>query len=97
MHSIHSVTALEIVAPYILRVGFEDATSQVIDFSPLLTGELYGPLADRALFEQVRVDPEAKTLVWPNGADLDPATLHDWPRQAPELAARARRWRGPVA
>jgi hypothetical protein len=92
MHAIHSVTAFEIVSPYTLRVGFEDATFQVIDFSPLLTGRLYGPLADRALFQQVQVDPEAKTLVWPNGADFDPATLHDWPRQAPELAARVRLW-----
>jgi hypothetical protein len=92
VHPIHSVTALEVVAPYTLRVGFEDATSRVIDFAPLLTGELYGPLADRALFEQVRIDPDARTLVWPNGADFDPATLHDWPRYVAALTGMARRW-----
>jgi len=92
VHPIHSVTALEVVAPYTLRVGFEDKTSRVIDFAPLLTGELYGPLADRSLFEQVRIDPEAKTLVWPNGADFDPTTLHDWPRHAEPLKRLARRW-----
>jgi hypothetical protein len=36
-----------------------------------------GPLRDQALFRQVRLDSEVHTLVWPNGADFDPATLHD--------------------
>src|SRR5262245_40051469 len=92
MHPIHSVTSFERVAPYTLRVGFADATSRVIDFSPLLRGDLYGPLADQTLFEQVRIDPAARTLGWPNGADFDPATLHNWPQHAEPLAARAREW-----
>jgi hypothetical protein len=31
-------------------------------------------------------------LVWPNGADFDPATLHDWPQYAEALIARAQEW-----
>lgn len=34
------------------------------------------PLADPAFFRAVRVDPEAGTVVWPNGGDLDPGVLH---------------------
>jgi hypothetical protein len=45
-----------------------------------------------ALFNQARIDPEVHTLVWPNGADFDPATLHDWPKHAEALATRARQW-----
>jgi hypothetical protein len=37
---------VEIVGPYRLRVGFEDATEQVIDFLPVLFGEMYEPLRD---------------------------------------------------
>jgi hypothetical protein len=44
------------------------------------------------LFSQVRIDPEVHTLVWPNGADFDPATLHDWPVYERELRERAGRW-----
>lgn len=51
-HPIYSVTTVEILEPYTLRVGFDDSTSQVIDFGPVLEGELLGPLRDLGLFEQ---------------------------------------------
>lgn len=92
VHQIHTVAGFERVAPFTLRVRFEDGTSQVIDFRPVLFGELFGPLADSCLFDEVRLDEEARTLVWPNGADFDPATLYDWPVEGPRLAALARSW-----
>ncbi len=91
-HSIHFITALEIVGPYALRLTFEDGAVRVIDFEPLLRGELYGPLRDPSLFNSVRIDPEVRTLVWPNGADFDPATLYDWSIYSPALIARAQEW-----
>jgi Protein of unknown function (DUF2442) len=92
IHPIYCVQAFEIVSAYSLRVRFDDGAEQVINFQPVLAGELYGPLRDLSLFNQVRIDPEVHTLVWPNGADFDPATLHDWPQYIQELAARAKRW-----
>jgi hypothetical protein len=92
IHPIYRVVSFEIVAPYTLRVGFDDDTSQVIDFEPVLEGELYGPLRDLSFFNQVQIDPEVQTLVWPNGADFDPATLHDWPEYVESMKALARRW-----
>ena len=91
-HEIHRVVSFEEVAPFTLRVRFEDGTSQVIDFYPVLKGELYGPLSDASLFGQVRIDPEVHTLVWPNGADFDPAILHDWPESGPALKRLAEKW-----
>jgi hypothetical protein len=91
-HRIYRVVEFEIVAAYILRVRFDDGSQQTIDFRPVLGGELFRPLRELAFFNQVRIDPEAHTLVWPNGADFDPATLHDWPQYATALADRVRRW-----
>ena len=91
-HAIHRVRSFKIEAPYTLRVGFDDATEQDIDYQTVLAGELFGPLRDLKIFNQVRIDPEVSTLVWPNGADFDPATLHDWPAHAKALAARAKQW-----
>lgn len=76
-HAIHRVTAFRKVAPFALAVTFEDGVTNTIDFAPLLEGELFGPLRDLAVFDRVAIDQEAGTLVWPNGADFDPATLHD--------------------
>jgi Protein of unknown function (DUF2442) len=91
-HRVYRVVSFESTGTYTLRVRFDDATEQSIDFAPALAGELYGPLKDLSLFHQVRIDPEVSTLVWPNGADFDPETLHDWPRYAAALAQRAREW-----
>ena len=91
-HPIVRVTSFEIVVPYTLRVRFDDATEQVIDFEPVLAGEMLGALRDRRVFKALTLDNAAGTLAWPSGADFDPATLHDWPDHAAELAVRARDW-----
>jgi hypothetical protein len=78
-HAIYRITACQVVGPHRLRLRFDDGVSRTIDFRPMLRGELFAPLMDLTLFNQVRIDPETETIVWPNGADFDPATLHDWP------------------
>ncbi len=92
IHPIYRVVSFKIVAPYTIRVEFDDNTSQVIDFRPILVGRLFGPLNDLAMFNQVKIDPEVHTLVWPNGADFDPATLHDWLKHREGLKTLAGRW-----
>lgn len=91
------VTRFSIAGPYILTVAFADGTEQRIDFKPVLHGTLFAPLQDETTFNAVTLDSEAGTLVWPNGADFDPATLHDWPLVCEELAGRARSWVVPAS
>ncbi len=91
-HAIYRVEHLEIVAPYTLALRFNDGTEQRIDFCPVLAGELFGPLRNLALFNAAEIDPTFGAVQWPNGADFDPETLHDWPKYREELIAMARRW-----
>jgi hypothetical protein len=70
------VTSAQVLGHYRLRIGFSDGSSRDFD----LTGELHGPIfephADPDFFAQARVNDELGTIVWPNGADLDPLVLH---------------------
>src|SRR5947208_1518527 len=91
-HPLHRIESFQIEAPYSLRVRFDDGTEQQINFEPMLAGALYRPLRNLAVFNQVWIDPEVRTLVWPNGADFDPATLHDWTMHESALIARAKEW-----
>ena len=91
-HAIHFVKSVAVVGTYTLKLGFEDGVEQVINLEPVLRGQLYGPLRDQKLFSQVRIDSEVKTITWPNGADFDPATLHDWQNCGPKLIELAKQW-----
>lgn len=93
MHALHRVVSFERVGRYVLRIGFEDGLVREVNFEPVLAGEMYGPLRSESVFADARIDPESHTLVWPNGADFDPATLHDWPEHAEAFASAAVRWR----
>ncbi len=62
---------------YKLRVGFSDGLVRDVDLSHLRDrGPIFEPFRDPSFFAHVRVDPEARTIVWPNGADVDPIVLH---------------------
>ena len=91
-HPIHRITSFELVPPYTLRLRFDDGLSRAINFEPMLEGELFGPLRNPAVFARVILDPEVHTVIWPTGADFDPAMLHDWPDHEAAFRAAARRW-----
>jgi Protein of unknown function (DUF2442) len=91
-HKIYEVTSFRVVRPYRLSVQFNDGLTQLIDFESVLEGELYGPLKDPRLFRRVKLDPEMRNLVWPNGADFDPEILHDWPERRKAMIEAAAEW-----
>jgi hypothetical protein len=61
---------------YVLRLTFSDGTRRDVDLEPDLWGPVFEPLRDHEVFRQVAVDSELGTIVWPNGADMDPDGLH---------------------
>ncbi len=92
-HPIYRVESFEQTGAYSLRIRFTDGWSRLIDFEPILEGELFGTLRDPSIFARVALDGDAHTLVWPTGADFDPAILHDWPEHEAAFRAAATRWK----
>jgi len=71
-----AVTNVEPLGEYRLRLWFDDGSQREVDLADELWGPMAEPLRDPALFRRVRVDPELRTIVWPNGFDMDPDVLH---------------------
>ena len=73
-----------------LLLTFEGAERWEIDIAalPAMDG-VFEPLNDPSYFHQVHVDPEAGTIVWPNGADFCPDVLYE--RSRPVMTNRASR------
>jgi len=69
------VTEARYLGGYRVWLRFSDGAEGEIDLEGELWGEVFEPLKDPAYFAQVRFDPEARTIVWPNGADLAPEFL----------------------
>jgi hypothetical protein len=71
------VTAARYVGDYRIWLQFSDGMSGEVDLATSLNGPVFEPLRDIARFREVRFDPEADTIVWPNGADLAPEYLYE--------------------
>ena len=91
-HEIVAIKNFEIVGPYTLKILFDNSKEKIIDFLPILKGEMYGPLKEESVFNSVQIDCEVRTLVWPNGADFDPSLLYNWDVVKNELVNRANSW-----
>lgn len=71
---IKSVSPLE---KYRVLLEFSTGEQKTVDLDPLLRGPIFEPIRNsRAMFRTVRVDEALGTIVWPNGADMDPDVLY---------------------
>jgi hypothetical protein len=77
MRSTPLLIEAEPVGDYVVRVRFDDGTNGDVDLSYLADyGGVFEPLREVGFFRQLRADPEAGTIVWPNQADIAPETLY---------------------
>ena len=81
-----SVTRVRVLRDFVVDLEFDDGTRREVDLEPLLWGPVFEPIrTDPSYFRRVRVDEDAGTIVWPNGADIDPVVLHGSAEPAPRL------------
>ena len=63
------------VSGHTVWLRFSDGAEGEMDLSSELHGEVFEPLKDVEYFRRLKVDPELRTVVWPNGADFAPEFL----------------------
>jgi hypothetical protein len=59
-----------------IRIVFADGEVRDVDITPLLDSPAFSPLRDASVFEQVKVDEDTGTIVWPGDIDLDPDVIY---------------------
>lgn len=66
------------ICDFRLELSFTDGTTRELDFRQRIVGRggVFRQLEDVGFFKQVQVDPEAGTIVWPNGVDFCPDVLY---------------------
>lgn len=72
------IQAVSVLPDHRLALTFCDGSSGIVALSAIKTSTnpgIYAPLASADFFAQIQI--ELGVLIWPNGADLDPAWLHD--------------------
>lgn len=84
------ITDVELLHDHLVRLRFADGVHKTVDLDPYLHGPVFGEVRDdAATFAALKVDPEAGTIVWPNGADLAPDVLYEG-RPSARMEAEAR-------
>ena len=59
-----------------VSIEFTDGTTREIDLEPYLHGPIFEPVrTDPRVFQSIEVDHGMGTIVWSNGADIDPDVL----------------------
>lgn len=58
-----------------LWLRLDDGREGEVDLGPELDDAVFAPLRDPAVFARVAIDPDTRTLAWPNGADFAPEFL----------------------
>ena len=81
------VAGVAVVGDHVLHLLFSDGTVGDIDFSAERWTGVLAPLNDSAYFAEVSVDPEAGTVVWPDGIDLAPEPLYEQAKAEPLVTA----------
>jgi len=73
------VTRVVVERDYVVRLSFTDGCEGTVDLAPWIEGRtgVFAALQEPGFFAKVSVDQDAGTIVWPNGADLDPDILYD--------------------
>ncbi len=71
------VSSVELAEKYSVWIDFSNGERKLVDLQPYLRGPAFAEIRQNPKqFGLLAVDAELGTLVWPNGADIDPDVLY---------------------
>ena len=71
------ITSAKVVDSYSLVLTFDDGVKKRVNLRSELYGPVFEPLRDPSYFAKAFVDPDSRTVTWPNGADFAPDYLDE--------------------
>lgn len=71
------IVVVAYLGDYRLQLTFGDGVVKEADLQDELWGEVFLPLRDVDLFQQVFIPEDGDTIEWPNGADFAPEFLYE--------------------
>ncbi len=84
------VTEVRVVGPYSLELAFDNGVRKRVNLRRELYGPIFEPLRDPAYFALAHLDPDTRTVTWPNRADFAPDFLFQLePEETPAEPARS--------
>ncbi len=92
MKKLVRIVSVKPLEDFIVLLEFTDGTEREINLEPYLRGKAFETLRnDKNAFRKVMVDKRMGTIVWENGADIDPDVLYHglkpaWMEKELELA-----------
>jgi len=73
---INRIVAAKAVGDHGIELQFDDGFTGMLSLEPILSGPVFGTLADPTVFQQFRIEDD--TIRWPNEADFCPDVLRYW-------------------
>ena len=70
------VTKVKVVGSHSLNLMFDNGVQKRVNLRPELYGPIFEPLREPSYFAKAYVDPDSRTVAWPNGADFAPDFLY---------------------
>lgn len=71
------IATVKVLEGFTVRLEFTNGTTKEVDLRPYLHGPIFEPIKnDGQVFRSVKVDSRMGTIMWDNGADIDPDVLY---------------------
>lgn len=71
------VKAINPLYDFVVAISFTDGSTREIDLEPYLRGKVFEKIRQNtSAFNTMKVDERMGTIVWENGADIDPDVLY---------------------